>query len=270
MKGKKKGVLLLLMLLSVFMLLPLGASAAKLNMTTPLKYSGRGYKVIAWNKSSTSRAYVYQQASFKKGIYGSLEKGGGIVVNMSKVKYLTRKMKKKQLTWIPVYLHNNKKANGVPVTGYVNAKNIALTAVNINNISSNNIVRTAISYGYKYLGTRFVLGGSSITGGIDCATFTKQIYEAAGKSMPYPHTDYLQGVSRQISYKDLKPGDLVFYLKYDTSGPIDHVGVYIGNNLMINASGHYGSTYPEGGITIKRIVYGNRRPVLYKRLYGID
>ena len=91
MKGKKKGVLLLLMLLSVFMLLPMGVSAAKLNMTTPLKYSARGYKVIAWNKSSTSRTYVYQQASFfKKGTYGSLEKGGGIVVNMSKVKYLTR------------------------------------------------------------------------------------------------------------------------------------------------------------------------------------
>ena len=45
MKGKKKGVLLLLMLLSVFMLLPMGVSAAKLNMATPLKYSARGYKV---------------------------------------------------------------------------------------------------------------------------------------------------------------------------------------------------------------------------------
>lgn len=69
------------------------------------------------------------------------------------------------------------------MTGYVNAKNIALTAVNINNASSNSTVRTAISYGYKYLGTRFILGGSSITNGIDCATFTKQIYEAAGKAM---------------------------------------------------------------------------------------
>lgn len=189
---------------------------------------------------------------------------------MSRVNYQTRNMKNKQLTWIPVYLHNNKQVNGVPVTGYVNAKNIALTAVNINNASSNSTVRTAISYGYKYLGTRFILGGSSITNGIDCATFTKQIYEAAGKAMPYPHTDWLQSVSRPVSYRDLKPGDLVFYLKYDTSGPIDHVGVYIGNNLMINASGHYGKTYPEGGITIKRIVYGNRRPALYKRLYGID
>ena len=270
MKGKKKGVLLVLMLMSVFMLLPLGASAAKLNMTTPLKYAKRGYKIIAWNKSNTSRAYVYQQANFKNGTYGSLEKGGGIVVNMSRVNYQTRNMKNKQLTWIPVYLHNNKQANGVPVTGYVNAKNIALTAVNINNASSNSTVRTAINYGYKYLGTRFILGGSSITNGIDCATFTKQIYEAAGKAMPYPHTDWLQSVSRPVSYRDLKPGDLVFYLKYDTSGPIDHVGVYIGNNLMINASGHYGKTYPEGGITIKRIVYGNRRPALYKRLYGID
>ena len=117
MKGKKKGVLLVLMLMSVFMLLPLGASAAKLNMTTPLKYAKRGYKIIAWNKSDTSRAYVYQQANFKNGTYGSLEKGGGIVVNMSRVNYQTRNMKNKQLTWIPVYLHNNKQANGVPVTG---------------------------------------------------------------------------------------------------------------------------------------------------------
>ena len=44
------------MLMSVFMLLPLGASAAKLGMTTPLKYAKkRGYKIIAWNKSDTSR-----------------------------------------------------------------------------------------------------------------------------------------------------------------------------------------------------------------------
>ena len=168
MKGKKKGVLLVLMLMSVFMLLPLGASAAKLNMTTPLKYAKRGYKIIAWNKSDTSRAYVYQQANFKNGTYGSLEKGGGIVVNMSRVNYQTRNMKNKQLTWIPVYLHNNKQANGVPVTGYVNAKNIALTAVNINNASPNSTVRTAISYGYKYLGTRFILGGSSITTSAMC------------------------------------------------------------------------------------------------------
>ena len=45
---------------------------------------------------------------------------------------------------------------------------------------------------YKYLGTRFILGGSSITNGIDCATFTKQIYERQPEeAMPYPHTDWL-------------------------------------------------------------------------------
>ena len=49
MKGKRKGVLLVLMLMSVFMLLPLGASAAKLNMTTPLKYAKQSaIRSIAW------------------------------------------------------------------------------------------------------------------------------------------------------------------------------------------------------------------------------
>lgn len=269
MREKKKSILMFFTVLGLIFLMPVGASAAKLNMTVSLRYASKGYKVIAWNKSNVERAYVYKQSNFKKGVYGSLEKGGGVVVNMSKVKWLTRNMKKKQLTWIPVYLHNRK--NGaVPVTGYVNAKNIALTVLNVNHISSNPTVAAAIKYGYKYLGTQFILGGRSITGGIDCATFVKQIYEAAGKAMPYPHTDSLQSVARQISYRDLKPGDLVFYLKNDTSGPIDHVGVYLGKNLMINASGHYGSQYPEGGITIKRIIYGNRRPVRYMRLYGIN
>lgn len=266
---EKKSIFMLFIMFSLFCLTPLGCRAAKLNMTVSLRYASRGYKVIAWNKSSQERAYIYRKADFKHGTYGSLEKGGAVVVNMVRVKQLTRNMKKKQLTWVPVYIHSIKN-NSVPVTGYVNAKNIALTVLNINHISNNDIVNRAVKYGYSYLGTRFILGGRSMTGGIDCATFTKYIYEAAGKGMPYPHTSSLQAVSRPVSYRELKPGDLVFYLKYDTSGPIDHVGVYLGSNFMINASGHYGDTYPQGGITIKRIVYGNRRPARYMRLYGIN
>lgn len=270
MREKKKTVWLFLAALCVLFLMPMSVSAAKLNMSVSLRYAGKGYKVIAWNKSNVERAGVYKQPDFRKGAYGSLEKGGGVIVNMTKVKWLTRNMKKKQLTWIPVYMHNMKKSTGVPVTGYVNAKNIALTVLNLNRISENPTVNRAINYGYRFLGTQFILGGSSITGGIDCATFTKQIYEAAGMRMPYPHTDYLQSVSRQVSYRELKPGDLIFYLDNDTSGPIGHVAVYLGSGLMINASGHYGTAYPQGGITIKRIIYGNRRPARYMRLYGIN
>ena len=269
MREKRGKLVLLLTVLGIFFLAPLGASAAKLNMSVSLRYASRGYKVIAWNKSGTERACIYRSANFKNGIYGSLEKGGGVVVNMTKVKWQTRNMKKKQLTWIPVYMHNMKKSGGVPVTGYVNAKNISLSVVNINNVSPNSIVNNAVKYAYRYLGTQYVFGGRSMTNGIDCSALVKQMYEAAGKYMPYAHTDALQVVSRQISYRELKAGDLVFYRENDTSGPIGHVGVYLGNNLMINASGHYGTTYPQGGITIKRIVYGNRRPARYMRLYGL-
>lgn len=270
MGGRKKSLGLIMCILYILFLTPLGVSGAKLNMSVSLRYAGKGYKVIAWNKSNVERATVYKEPHFKRGAYGSLEKGGGVVVNMAKVKQLTKKMKKKQLTWIPVYLHDRKKSTGLPVTGYVNAKNIALTVLNINRISSNSVVNKAVRYGYRHLGTQFILGGRSMTGGIDCAAFVKMIYEAAGKSMPYPHTSFLQNASRQISYGDLKPGDLIFYLANDTSGPIDHVAVYLGKNLMINASGHYGHYYPGGGITIKRIVYGKRRPARYMRLYGIN
>ena len=84
MKGKKKGVLLLLMLLSVFMLLPMGVSAAKLNMATPLKYSDKRLQESLPGTSPTPAGPTFtSRRSFKNGTYGSLEKGGGIVVNMS-------------------------------------------------------------------------------------------------------------------------------------------------------------------------------------------
>lgn len=270
MRKSKKGFLVLFAALIMLLLVPVGAEAAsaKINMKTPLKYAAKGYKIIAYNKTNKT-IKVYKQATNKKGYYGTLENGGAIVVNMNKVKSMTKKMTKKKLLWIPVYMHNMKSGSKI-TTGYVYAKYVNLTALNLKNISSNKTVNTALNYGYKYLGTQFILGGTSMTGGIDCATFTKQIYEYAGKSMPYPHTNYLQTVSYDVglSKSKWKAGDLIFYLKNDTYGPIDHVAVYLGKSLMINASGHYGSTYPSGGICIKRVNYGARKPVRVMRLNG--
>lgn len=265
--------MLLLAAICLLLLAPSGVSAAEntqdaLNMASPLKYSARGYFTAAWNKGPGSIP-VYVKAHTTTGTYTTLEKGGAMVVDMKAVQYRIRKRKTQKLQWIPVYMNNMSK-NGKTVTAYLRARDVSLTNLNPKKLSGNKTVNRALNYGLNYLGTPFLLGAASVTKGIDCANFVSCIYRAAGKSMPsWSHTDTLQGASRQVSRRSLKAGDLVFYLKYDTHGPIDHVGVYLGKGLILNASGHYGQIYPQGGICIKRLSYGAREPVKYTRLNGI-
>lgn len=242
--------------LMLLMLFPATASAATKKISAN-KYLGKDSNVVkyfVYNPNSYGIP-VYCKKSTKGGTYGMLEYGGCIELNTAKLK------KNKKYAWVPV------KMTTAGAQGYVRASDVKIATLNLNRLRYNPTVYKAVSYGLQFLGTRFVLGGTSITYGIDCANFVKQIYEAAGYRMAGAHTNYLQLMGRTVSAGSLKAGDLLFYLKYDTSGPIDHVAMYVCNGFMINSSGHYGETYPFGGITVKRVNYGARKPVLVKRLF---
>lgn len=261
---KKRGLICFLFMLAMMLALPIGASAAtKITMNRSIKYAKKGYTIFVYNKMKGKNIKVYKRTNPRKGSYCTIEYGAAMVVNTSKLRT------GKKYTMLPVYL-NNRTRNGKMVTGYVKVSQVGIKRVNMKKASTNKTIRKAIYYGFRHLGTPFLLGAGDIDNQIDCANFVKAIYEYAGKSMPYPHTDYLQQVCYEIPKSRLKPGDLVFYLKNDTSGPIDHVGVYIGSGLMINSSGHYGDNYPQGGITVKRINYGNRKPVRCMRIRGLS
>ena len=89
-------------------------------------------------------------------------------------------MKKgKNYSWLRVYLKNNK-------PGYIRLSQVSLGKLNIKNfgITSNskkNRQRIKICrYGLPYMGTKFVLGGSSLKYGIDCSTFARKAMRNAG------------------------------------------------------------------------------------------
>jgi len=68
----------------------------------------------------------------------------------------------------------------------------------------------------------------------DCSGLTSYAYAAAGITLP--HSSRAQStVGTQVSRADLQPGDLVFFYT-----PISHVGLYIGNGMMVHAR-TYGS-----------------------------
>lgn len=137
-------------------------------------------------------------------------------------------------------------------TGYVSSDYITITTEPTASTSSA-LGDQIVALAKQYLGTPYVLGGNGPSS-FDCSGFTKYIYAQFGYSLNRTATDQLQnGVS--VSRDELQPGDLVFF-KYNTSKPVSHVGIYIGNGEFIHAStnrymvqidqmntGHYANVY---------------------------
>lgn len=274
-KGSKRVFSGILLCLCFCMLMPMAVSAKtyKAVLNNYIKKSKK-YTVVAYNPVQNRPVYIYAKPNIKSRCYGSLGYGDTVLVNTSKLK------KNKEYAWLPVYLNNRKTKKG-PATAYIVLKNVKLDYINKKRFSKNNTINKAIKTGMAYLGTPFQLGASSLSGRIDCANFVVQCFRRAGRNLcSWAHTNNLQAVSREIFWHRknklltkkqlgrLKAGDLLFYFEEDTHGPIDHVGIYIGNGFMINSSGHYGETYPRGGITVKRVQYGDRYMVRCMRIYG--
>lgn len=100
-------------------------------------------------------------------------------------------------------------------------------------------------YGCEFIGNKYVWGGTSLTNGADCSGFVQQVYFHFGYT-DCPRTSTEQrSYGREVSYSDAQPGDIICY-----SG---HVGIYIGNNQIVNASNS--KPYPEGGIKITTATY---------------
>jgi cell wall-associated NlpC family hydrolase len=87
----------------------------------------------------------------------------------------------------------------------------------------------AIRYAMAQVGKAYVYGAAGPSA-FDCSGLMMMAWAQAGISLP--HSSSAQyGVGRHVSSNDLQPGDLVFYYS-----PISHVGMYIGNGLIVEAA----------------------------------
>ena len=88
----------------------------------------------------------------------------------------------------------------------------------------------------KYLGYPYVWGGSSPSTSFDCSGFVSYVINHCGNgwSVGRLTANGLMGVCDIIPRSSAKPGDLIFFQgTYDTSGA-SHVGIYVGNGMMIH------------------------------------
>jgi cell wall-associated NlpC family hydrolase len=87
----------------------------------------------------------------------------------------------------------------------------------------------AVQYALAQVGDAYVYGAAG-PDAFDCSGLTMMAWAQAGVGLP--HSSSAQyGAGPQIAMSDLQPGDLVFYYS-----PISHVGMYIGNGMIVHAA----------------------------------
>lgn len=90
----------------------------------------------------------------------------------------------------------------------------------------------------KYLGYPYVWGGSKPSTSFDCSGFVCYVLDKSGV-YPMSRTT-AQGIFNQTSKirpAEAKPGDIIFFTgTYDSSGPVSHVGIFVGDNMMLHCA----------------------------------
>lgn len=87
----------------------------------------------------------------------------------------------------------------------------------------------------KYLGFPYVWGGSNPTTSFDCSGFVSWVINHSGWDVGRRGAQGLYNLCTPVSGTNAKPGDLIFFTgTYDAGVPVTHVGIYVGNNMMLH------------------------------------
>ncbi|OUN41053.1 hypothetical protein B5G26_12485 [Anaerotignum lactatifermentans] len=88
----------------------------------------------------------------------------------------------------------------------------------------------------KYIGFPYQWGGSTPETSFDCSGFVCWVYTHSGvHNLPRTTAQQIYNQCTPVPKDDVKPGDLVFFTgTYQSSNPVTHIGIYVGDNQMLH------------------------------------
>ncbi len=92
-----------------------------------------------------------------------------------------------------------------------------------------------VAYAKKYLGSKYVYGGSSPSTGFDCSGFTTYVFKHFGYSLSRSSSAQASN-GTAVSKSNLQAGDIICFSRSSSSSTVGHVGIYIGNGQFIHAA----------------------------------
>lgn len=102
----------------------------------------------------------------------------------------------------------------------------AASTVRVGSTQGQSVVDTA----RKYLGVPYVWGGTDPATGLDCSGLVQKVYSELGYDLPRVSYQQAEAGRPVGSLAEAQPGDVLAF-----GSPVNHVGIYIGDNQMIHA-----------------------------------
>ncbi|MGE7945258.1 NlpC/P60 family protein [Lysinibacillus sp. NPDC093688] len=137
---------------------------------------------------------------------------------------------------------NNLSSSTIRVGQKLNLNTTSTSTVKPKPITTPKPTASLVQIAKKQLGVRYTFGGSKPSTGFDCSGFVTYVFNNAGISTARKSAAGFYSTAKKVNSP--QAGDLVFFANTYKAG-ISHVGIYIGNNQMINAS--------NGGVSVANI-----------------
>ena len=243
-KMKHLGKSISLLLMAVIMLMTSVAPASAIScFASPLSVSQNSSVGQIETEQETNDvlvSLVRRYNSFSSSVVGRFEDGTEInIVGISGSFY------KVDCSDMYAYIAKTQVRVGADGKYYVDCKSGSseTTTMPVYSLQDSLSLKSALrSWAVKYIGTPYVWGGETPRG-FDCSGYTKYVFEKSGLSINRSVLNQM-GEGIVIKREDLQFGDLVFFSNTTDRGFASHVGMYIGNGLMIHSANGGVATVP--------------------------
>lgn len=200
---------------------------------------------FAQTKPATKKVVIGKlgQALESSKIHATPSTRGRVYYKVKPYEYLVVKPAKKK-GWTLVYMQNQ-------TYGYIQDSKVAVLPYEVSadvTTSSSSSGKTALSsrsasavadYALNFKGTPYKWGGNSLTGGIDCSGFVKELFEEAGVNLPRTAAQQLKVGKAITRLEDLQKGDRLYFWDKKRN-MVGHTGIYLGEGFFVHSSSSRG------------------------------
>lgn len=109
-------------------------------------------------------------------------------------------------------------------------------------ITGDDVGSQIVRYGTEFIGTPYVWGGNSLTGGVDCSGYVQQLFRKHGISLPRTAQEQSYVGQMVNDLGTLKAGDRLYFTDSKRER-ITHTGIYMGNGYFIHSSSGRNGVY---------------------------
>lgn len=209
---------------------------------------GAGKRVVLGQLGQTTRAMgIHADTSNTSHVYWQVPEDQYLVI----ANHVNK-------TWDAVLLENGHR-------GYVRSDSIVLMPFQVTKSVEPGSVAAAGSREWvaqdalQYIGTPYVWGGNSLTAGVDCSGFVKDLYGKIGVDLPRTAAEQALVGKPIYRLEDLQPGDRLYFWE-NKRDKIGHTGLYIGGGYFVHSSmGHHGVATDYLSARWRKILVAARR-----------